>query len=65
ASVTVNLTGPRRLGPSGVSYAYVPVNGDLDGPISAGEPITSTDGGSSVVVSVPAYSVVVLVFPAA
>jgi hypothetical protein len=59
------INGSKKLGATGVKYAYTPVDKDMDGTVSAGEPISSTDGGASLSVTVPAYSVVVVVFPGA
>jgi len=64
-SVNVKLDGATKVGPTGVRYAYTPIGRDLDGTVSDGEPISSSDGGASITVPVPPYSVVVVVFPPA
>jgi alpha-L-arabinofuranosidase len=63
--VTLKINGSKKLGATGKRYAYTPVDKDMDGDVSAGEPISSADGGASLSVTVPAYSVVVVVFPGA
>jgi len=63
--VRVNVAGAKRFGAIGKRYAYTPVDGDMDGEVTSGEDVSSEDGGAALVVPVPAYSVVVLVFPPA
>lgn len=63
--VRVNIGGAERLGATGKRYAYTPIDGDMDGTVSGPEDVSSQDGGASLLVTVPAYSVVVLVFPPA
>jgi hypothetical protein len=64
AAVTLAVTSSRPLACSGTRYAYTPVAGNNSGPVSAGDPIssTSTATGSTVQVSVPAQAVVVVRF---
>jgi hypothetical protein len=63
ANVTVNVTGGTSLlGCVGTRYAYTPVNNDQDGNITSDFIFASSDG-TSVPVSVPAYSTVVVSFP--
>lgn len=64
AVVTLTVTTGRPLACSGTRYAYTPIADNNSGPVSAGEPIASnsTDTGSTVQVSVPAQSVVVVRF---
>ena len=61
AAVTVNVTGA-ALPCVGTRHAYTPIAPDEDGPV-ASAPIFAAPSGSSVAVSVPAYSVVVVAFP--
>lgn len=66
AAATVKVAGlsaGSNLPCVGTRYAYVPVNGDNDGPVSAAPIFSSNDATNQVSVEVPAYSVVVLVFP--
>lgn len=63
AAVTVNVTGGTGLSCVGTRHAYTPVAPDMDGPVESAPLFAAADGGS-VAVSVPAYSVVVVAFPA-
>ena len=63
AAVTVAVSGGGTLlGCVGTRYAYTPAPPDMDGTVTSA-PIFSATAGDSVAVSVPAYSVVVVVFP--
>jgi hypothetical protein len=64
AAVTLTVTSTRPLACSGTRYAYTPVADNNSGPVSAGDPIssTSTATGSTVHVAVPAQAVVVVRF---
>jgi len=66
ANVTVNLNGgTSTLACAGYRYAYTAQNGsaNVDGTVSAPQPIYASTSGTSVSVSVPAYAVVVVSFP--
>lgn len=60
-AVTVSVTGA-TLACVGTRYSYAPVNMYDDGPVTS-EPIFANTAGTSVSVTVPPYSVVVVVFP--
>jgi hypothetical protein len=64
AAVTLTVTSSRPLACTGTRYAYTPVADNNNGPVSAGEPLSSnsTGTGSTVQVSVPAQAVVVVRF---
>ncbi|MBC8133765.1 MAG: hypothetical protein H7X95_12345 [Deltaproteobacteria bacterium] len=63
ANVTVNLTGgTTTFACVGTRHAYLPLPPDLDGTVTSA-PIFAPPGGTSVTVSVPAYSVIVVSFP--
>ena len=63
-AVTVNVTGGAStpLGCSGFRFGYTSAGNNLDGPIAA-DNIFSASTRTSFTVAVPAYSVVVVVFP--
>ncbi|MES1205374.1 MAG: hypothetical protein ABUS79_05505 [Pseudomonadota bacterium] len=62
-NVKVNVEGgATRFAAKGMRHAYTPVSTDLDGDVTS-EEITASGDGRSVVVAVPAHSVVVVAFP--
>jgi hypothetical protein len=64
ANVTVNLAGgTTTFACAGKRYDYVPVAGNVSGPVSAGQTVYASPTGTSVAVGVPADSVVVVSFP--